>query len=705
MQSTQGRDVRRRLAAAAPAALIVLAGCAAYWNSFRGVFVFDDPAAIAENPTIRSLWPIGRVLSPPADGSPVTGRPLVNLSLAVNFALGGTDPWGYHAVNLAIHILAALMLFGIVRRTLLLPSLRDRFGTRSTGLALAVALVWVVHPLQTESVTYVCQRAESLAGLLYLGAVYCCLRAFQTDAPRWKIAAVAVCLAGMAAKETMATVPVVVLLYDRTFLAPSLREAIRRRWRLYASLAATWVLLAVLVVQAGKRGGTAGFGVGVSPWDYARTQFGAIVHYLRLCFWPHPLVLDYGRGLATGTWQVAPYAIVVILLLMGVMLSLRYLPWVGFLGAWFFLILSPTSSVVPVVTQTMAEHRMYLPSAAVIVMVVVLADLAWRRAGAAASAARLPAAVRRAVPLVALGALVGAEICLTILRNRDYYSAVSIWQQTVRNVPANSGARYNLGNALAGEGRFAEAALEYRRALELKPDYVEAHNNLGNVLVRQGHLDEAVAQYRQALKFNPAHPQAHNNLGAIFASQGRIIEAIEQYRQAVASRPDYVDARMNLAMALASQGQVPQAIDQYDQALKWDPNNAEAHYRLAVALASVGRTAEAIRHYRQALQARPDYPEAHNNLGIALASVGQTAEAIEHFHRALELAPGDGDVHNNLGTVLAGLGRIDEAIPHFERAVQLRPDDPVARRNLDNALAQRGTTRPSTQPASNSARH
>ena len=667
-QDSQIRDGRRwRLAAAGAPALIVLAGCMAYWSSFKGVYVFDDPAVIAENPTIRSLWPIGRVLSPPVDGSPVTGRPLVNLSLAVNFALGGTDPWGYHAVNLAIHILAALMLFWIVRRTFLLPPLRERFGTRSTGLALAAALVWLVHPLQTESVTYVCQRAESLAGLLYLGTVYCCLRAFQTDRVRWPIAAVALCLLGMATKETMATAPVVVLLYDRTFLASSFREALRRRWRLYASLAATWALLAALVVQADNRAGTAGFGVGTSPWDYAKTQCGAVVHYLRLCFWPDPLVLDYGRDLATGPWQVVPYAIVVILLLIATVLSLRYLPWAGFLGASFFLILSPTSSIVPI-AHPIVEHRMYLPSAAVIVMVVVVGGWAWGRLASGGLAGRLPAVVRWAIPVAAVSALVGTEAYLTILRNRDYHSAVSIWQQTVRHVPWNDGARYNLGNALANQGQFTEAILQYRQALELKADYVEAHNNLGNALARQGHLAEAIAHYHEALKLKPAHPQARNNLGAVLASQGRLAEAIEQYRQAVMSRPDYVDARVNLAIALTSQGQVAEAIEQYRRALEWEPNRAEVH----------------------------------NNLGLALASVGQVAEAIEQFRRALELAPDDPDAHNNLGAALARLGRLDEAIPRFERAVQLSPGDTIARQNLDRALAQRRASHPPTKPASDS---
>src|SRR5580700_4336815 len=146
--------------------IIVLAALAAYHNSFTVPFIFADVRWITENPTIRHLWPISTVLLPPP--SLVNARPVVNFSLAVNYALGGFHVWGYHALNLAVHILAGLTLLGVVRRTLLQPVLCERFGAVANGLALAVAIIWTVHPLQTESVTYVIQRAESIMGLFYL---------------------------------------------------------------------------------------------------------------------------------------------------------------------------------------------------------------------------------------------------------------------------------------------------------------------------------------------------------------------------------------------------------------------------------------------------------------------------------------------------------------------------------------------------------
>ena len=181
----------------------------------------------------------------------VGGRPVVSLTLAINYALGGMNVWGYHAVNLAIHILAAWTLFGVMRRTLLLPALQERFGSAATPLALAAALLWTIHPLQTESVTYVIQRTESLVGLFYLLTLYCVIRGADvrpaSDRPGTRAPSAASCLLGMATKEVMVTAPLIVLLYDRTFLAGSFREAWRRRCGLYLALAATWGVVAAAV--------------------------------------------------------------------------------------------------------------------------------------------------------------------------------------------------------------------------------------------------------------------------------------------------------------------------------------------------------------------------------------------------------------------------------------------------------------------------
>ncbi|MGD1031367.1 MAG: tetratricopeptide repeat protein [Opitutaceae bacterium] len=685
------------------AAVIAAAGLAAYAGSFSGVFVLDDVPSIVDNPTIRHLTDVRAVLGPPAgNGLTVDGRPLLNLSLAVNYAISGTRVWSYHALNLAIHILAGLALFGIVRRTLEGAAGRPRVRMAplpgGPGLpALAVALLWVLHPIQTESVTYVVQRAESLMGLFYLLTLYCFIRYADcrsrsagpakragSGAGRWAGLSVACCLLGAASKEVMVSAPLMVWLYDRTFVSGTFRKAWREHTALYAGLASSWLLLGWLALGTNARGNSVGFESGVSWPAYALTQFGAVAHYLRLSFWPRPLVFDYGLAVAGRLGDVAPQLAVVVLLLAATLVALRRWPSLGFCGAWFFAILAPTSSVVPVGTQTMAEHRMYLPLAAVVTLAVL---------------AMFAVAGRRSLPVLSAAAL-----CLGLLtarRNEDYRSAVSIWRDTVSHHPESWRGQSNLGAALAEDpGRLPEAIAHYEEALRLKPDSAEVHNNLAIALARiPGRLPEAVSHYGQALRLRPNYAEAHNNLANALAKvPGRLPEAIAQYEEALRLNPDAVEAHYNLANALAKdRGRLPEAIAQYEEALRLNPDYAEAHFDLADALAGIpGRSPEAISHYEAALRLRPDDAEAHNNLATTLARIpGRLPEAVSHFEEALRLKPDYAEAHNNLANALsADSARLPEAISHYEEALRLKPDYAEAQFNLANALARDPGRRP-----------
>lgn len=580
-----------------PAGLVLaLAVTAAYLTSFRGAFVFDDLHAIVDNPTIRDLGRLDRILLAPAEGGTIGGRPVVNLTLALNHAAGGLDPWGYHAVNLLIHVFAGLTLFGLVRRTLLrLP----RFAADALPLALAVAALWALHPLQTAAVTYIVQRAESLMGLFYLLTLYCFLRGVapglrgpasslapssdsasklagpREDSRPWFALSFACCLLGMGTKEVMASAPLLVLLYDRTFVAGSWRETWRKRGRFHGALLATWLLLAVLVLGAENRGGSAGFGTAVAWWDYALTQCVAIPHYLRLALWPHPLVFDYGTPLYRSLAAVAPPAGLLLLLLGATGWALVRKPALGFLGAWFFLILAPSSSVVPVATQTMAEHRLYLPLAAGLMLVGLAAHaLAGRRAVAV---------------LLVLAA--GAGV-ITARRNLVYHSELTLWADTVAHRPENARAHTNLGIALAEAGRLPEAVARFEGSLALDPDNATTHLNLAHILVALGRREEAIPHYAAVLRLAPDDARdapgrlaaVCHDLGNQAAARGDFDGAIARYRQALAAVPGHVAARNNLANALLVSGRVDEAIAEYREILRAKPNAPQVRENLARAL-------------------------------------------------------------------------------------------------------------------------
>ena len=495
-----------------PPLVLVVAGLAVYHNSFGGPFIFDDICSIPNNPHIRQLWPPWQALSPPAHCT-IEGRPLVNFSLALNYALGRLNVWGYHAFNLAVHVLAALVLCGVVHRTLTGPRLQHPDGSTTRWLALAVSLVWLVHPLQTESVTYVIQRTESLVGLFYLLTLYCVIRGHDSVHRRaWYVAAVVASAMGMASKEIMVTAPLVVLLYDCTFFSTSFREALRDRYPLYGGLASTYLVLAA--AQMATSHPTAGFGLGrLTPWGYAMTQPGVIMHYLRLAVWPSPLVIDYyGWPIVRG---MTAAALVVAGLLCATLWALYRRRAVAFLGAWFFLILAPTSSILPLAGEVAAERRMYLPLAALVTLAVMAVHATLQ------AALRRPP-VRRGVQAAVLVIITIALGVVTVRRNEDYRSVISIWRDVVTKQPDNARAHMNLGHYLAEDRRIDESRAEYAEAVRSEPTNADAHYGLAVTLSLQGKTDAAIAEYTEALRLNPDHAPARAALRAALARQGRL---------------------------------------------------------------------------------------------------------------------------------------------------------------------------------------
>jgi tetratricopeptide (TPR) repeat protein len=669
--------------------LVVLLPLAAYLNSFGVPFVFDDLPAIVENPSIRRLSAVGEVLLPnQAGGVTTSGRPLVNLSFALNHAVSGYAVWSYHAANVVLHLAAALTFFCLVRRTCLLPTLRDRFGASAPSLATAAALLWAVHPLQTAAVTYVVQRAEALAAFFYLTTLYGFVRAVHppseaaalaSDMPhrkarsRWLATSVAMCAAGMASKEVMVSAPVIVLLFDRTFVSGSFKAAWRARSSYYVALGSTWLLLAGLVLSTGGRGGTAGFGTEMSSWNYLLTQSGAIVRYVGLSVWPQALVFDYGIGTVRHAAAVLPQLLVVTALLGATVYALVRKPALGFFGACFFAVLAPSSSIVPVITQTVAEHRMYLPLA---VLAIGFAVWITRALGRHAT--------------IAVGCLSVAFAVTTAARNRDYRSEIALWADTAEKYPVNARAHNNLGQALFRAGDIDAAVTRYRRALALQPRYPETHYNLGVALARQGHFASAIEHYETALRIEPDYPEALNNLGNALVQSGRVDEALHRYAEALRRRPNFAEAHNNWGNALLQSDRLAEARERFERALQLRPDYAEAHYNLGNTLAAAGDMVGALARYQAALTADARYAAAHVNAGNALLELKRPVEALAHYEAALAVDPSLADAHFNRGSVLLELERSAEAIPALQAVLRLRADHPEAHRALGFALAQTG---------------
>jgi Flp pilus assembly protein TadD len=656
------------------ALLIVVSGALAYANSLTGPFIFDDRRAVLDNASIRQLSTALR----PAAQTPVAGRPIANFSFAINYALGEHEVEGYHLWNIGVHILAALTLFGLLRRIApwaASPSSERTADDRQTanGLAFIAATAWLLHPLNTEAVDYITQRTESMVGLFYLLTLYAAVRAWSVRPSwHWEIAAVAANLCGMATKESMVTAPLMVLLCDHVFAFPSFKRAFTERRRLYAGLAAGWILFAVLA-RVTPFFAAKGFASHVSPWTYLLNQPPVILRYLRLSIWPRSLLLDYGGPRALTLTEVWPSALLLVALLGLTVVGFVRVQKLGFWGAWFFITLAPASSILPIPTEVGAERRMYLPLIAIIVLIVWVA---WRLGF-----------VRRAWPVVAGVVLLGLAAA-TFARNAEYRSGVSIWQTVLDRRPSSS-AHTNMAVELVGAGQVDEAVKHLWIAA---PDDPEAKHMLGSALLERGQVHEAAVQLEGFVRSNPDDVhivQAREELALALSRDDRSADAIAQLRLVVAAAPAYVLGRVNLGNLLSSSGDFAGAVAEYSQALRAQPNNLFAARNLGMTLAAADRLDEALAALRQAQQVDPRDVTTERTLVDVLLRQRRFTDAEKEVRGIVSVLPNDADAHNLLGITMASEGRLDEATEEFQTASRLNPQLRDAKDNLARAVEER----------------
>ena len=657
------------------AAAILLAGILVYANSLNRPFIFDDQTIVSYNTQFRE-WPSLRMFDIPQE-SPVAGRPLPNLSFVINYTLGKEDPRGYHVFNLAVHLACALLIFGLVRRTL--DMLNSEFSIQNSNLAFAAALIWTVHPLNTEVVDYLMQRTESVMAMFYLLTMYASARG-------WPLVATIACAAGMASKESMVTAPLAVLLYDRVFLFGSWRQSLRARWPLYAALAATWLVLGALMLSS-PRTFSAGFtNIHTSSWNYFLNQMIAITRYLWLAVWPvNNLVLFYGWALPLGIADVWPYALFLFALLGATIVALIRRPALGFLGAWVALTLAPASSIAPIAAEVAAERRMYLPLVAIVVLAVVVAAATfrtWRPALAGPGAGppeggRHVRAGRQVRPALFL-AVVLALGTLTVLRNREYASSATMARTVLERWPTPI-AHDMVGTALAAEGRHDEALPHFRESAG--GGYPVGRYNLGIALLDRGNIEEAAPLIDGYAREQPNDARGRAGriaLGMAYEGTGQAGLAVVQYQALIDVRPEDAEAHGLLARALSADERFVPAIPHYEKFVEAFPNDAGGWTGLGIARVGAQRVPDAITAFRRAVSASPNDGVLHRNLARALLTNGDVAAAEFEAKSAVSLSPNDPGSHAVLGHVWLTQGRRAEARGELEKALALDPMEPVA---------------------------
>jgi tetratricopeptide (TPR) repeat protein len=650
--------------------LAALALVAAVWLAYAGglgaPFIMDDNPSIPANRSIRALWPLWPVICyEHGEGRTHDGRPLLNLSLAVNRAITGTAPIGFRVVNICLHCGNAILLMALTRLLLTRPAVPAAVRERAAEIAFVVALLWAVHPLGTGAVTYVIQRAESLGAFMILATVLACVQGMlAADAGRrtWALPIVALlsALAGTA-KETSVAIPLVTLLIDRALLTGSWRGTLRH-WPWHLAAAASWPSVILMLTALGGRGSSAGLD-SASPWLYLLTQSRAIWLYLARIVWPQGLVFDYGDFLSSGLAESGGWLLLTTAVFIAVGYGYARHP-VAFLGPLlFFVLLGPTSSVIPVKTQTIAEHRAYLASACLIVPAVAAAWVVARE--------RLALSPRFCAAAAAAGAL--ALGLSTAARNREFVTPEILWRKALAAEPRNERAMINLAAQLIAnkdpaslaeaerllvtaartgryprahatnvgllaksQGRFADALAAIDAVLELTPNDTTTLADRGYVLWRLGRLPEALADLDRAIALDDQIAPAWLNRGNVLLDLGRREEAEKSFVRSVEVDPKYAKGWDHLGIARQTRGDKAKALEAFNQAVSCDSKDAEAVYNRGRLHAEMEQPAAAVADFTAALAADPAFRDAHYNRAVLLLRAGRTAEAradIEAFVR------------------------------------------------------------------------
>ncbi len=661
-----------------------------YSNSLNSPFAFDDSPNIENNPYIRISELDFQKISDAGFKSISYNRPLANISFALNYYFGKYDVTGFHVVNIIIHIINGILVYFFslitIKQTSNIPD-QNFPHVRSASIqvmSLFAALIFIAHPVQTQSVTYIVQRMNSMAAMFFLLALilYINGRLSRIKWKRWALflGCFLSWVMSLGCKETAGMLPFIILLYEWYFFQDLRLGWLKQNIKYFIGLFV--VLIILVLIYLGK-----------SPFDkilssYAHrdftmfervlTQFRVVVFYISLLLFPHPSRLNLLHHVTISHSFLNPATTLLsLLVIFGLgflaILIARKQRLISFFILWFFINLIIESSVIGL--EMVFEHRLYLP---ILGFILIVASMIFHLLKKQAWAITLAV-----IMILFLGSA-------TYVRNKVWQDSVTLWSDVVSKNPKSYRAYHNMGVVLKEQGRHKEAIDYFSRALSIKPEFAEVHNNLGFALMEQGRLKEAIDYFTEALKIQPDFAQAHNNLGTAFISQGRIKEATDHFSEAIKLKSDYAEAHNNMGNSLQEQGKLKEAIQFFSNALRIKPDFAGAHNNMGTALAHQGRFKEAIGHFSKALKIQPDFSEAHNSLGTTLARQGRVKEAISHFSQAIRLKPDYAKAHYNLGTALASQNKLQEAISYFSEALRIKSDFPGAHNSLGAVLARLG---------------
>ena len=603
---------------------LFLMGLALYAHTLPSSFHFDDYHGIVENYAIRNLNNL------PAIWNAFNTKFVAGLSFAFNYALGGLNVFGYHLFNLICHILSSWLVYVLVLLTLQTPSMRESLPARQPGpLALMAALFFLVHPIQTQAVTYVWQRITSLAAFFYLASVVLYAKARFTSRWYYFLGAFLTTVLAMFTKEITETLPLMLALYEFCFFG-RLREGRKRRLLFLLPFLLTLTIIPLTLTRSSQvtlpllkppsRAVLAAEGrtfprllSDMMRWpsseqrprkEYLLTQLNVIRTYLRLLFFPVRQNLDYDYPIAHSLTEPATlfsFSLLVSICLVALK-SFRRDRLIAFGIFWFLIALSVESLVV--LPDVIFEHRLYLPMAGFSIFLSAVLFLFLR------DTRRFVAVSSAIVVLFAMA---------TYRRNGVWENEITLWQDAVRKSPRKARAHSSLGFAYLQKGDYDKGIGYCREAVQLNPGYPDTYAILGDAYFRKKEIDEAIRCYTKTVELDPSYAAVYNNLGVAYHEKGEGNKEIVYYQKAIQLDPGHALAYRNLGLAYLRKGEQDRTIESIKKAIRLDPHHAEDYNLLGVAYGKKGGHRQAVDCFKKALELDPLYAEARANLKVAVS--------------------------------------------------------------------------------------
>ena len=704
-----------------PIVLLIVVGSIIYSNTLNVPFHFDDLNNI-QNPALKLETLNAEQFRETLAGSTLKSRPISNLSFAFNYFVGRYRVQGYHMVNIGIHICTGIFLYLFLQLTLNL-AVNKRNYTNGSSIALLTALLWIAHPVATQSVTYIVQRMNSMAAMFFVLAML--LYATGRDSQRaiereksslpiwaWFVLSGVSGFLAIGSKEIAVSLPFYIFLYEWYFFQDLRWEWLKKKmyWLVGIVLVMGCIAYAFTNGQIIERIFNNCSGREFSTMERVLTQLRVVIHYITLVFYPNPnrLALDYDFPLSISL--LSPIStlyslIAIVALVVLAILTARRERLVSFCILWFFGNLVIESSIICL--EIIFEHRTYLPS---MFLILLVAATVYR--------------IGRHTVLVTLVLMLPATLLgyWTFERNNVWQNPLALWSDSVSKHPNKARPHSNLGLALTEVDDVHHAEKEFKRALEIDPNAEIAHNNLAGLLLRQGKKQEAEFHFQEAIRIKPDYALARINLGGILRERGQYEEAADQFHLALSTAPEDHILNKNYGNAMLRSGHADIALSYLEKALYLSPNDIEVLLDIGESLSLLGRFDEAIKVYRKILDTDRSQASAHYHLALLLKKKGLAREALVHYMEAdrvmrypvtlkydfgnllfqlgelkeaekiyrefLAISPTLAMAYNNMGLVLINQGRLRDAIEQFRTALHIAPSFQLAVDNMRLASEQ-----------------